>query len=361
MDLEEYRGVVSGAARGFKPSLLRGLLSAASAGYGLAVWCRNLAFELGLLSVQSAPVPVVSVGNLTVGGTGKTPFAAWLAAWFMERGVRVCFVSRGYAAGRQAGAGAASVNDEGLLLERLCPNVPHVQNADRIAAARMARSEHRAGLIILDDGFQHRRIARDLDILLVDATNPFGHGRLLPRGFLREPVSAMARASVVVLTRVDQAGHDALERLLRLIAKIHPQAVVVQASFVPDRLLSASGKTASLASLRAAPVAAFSGIGNPEAFEAGIRLLGMKLLAARRLGDHYPYTAADLQDLAAWCTQLKPAAVLTTQKDLVKLDLDRLAETPLWAVCTETRIVQGGARLEARLEEIRRRCPVDEE
>ena len=159
--------------------MLRLLLHAAEVPYALVVGWRNRRFDRHPERVFRVAVPVISVGNLTTGGTGKTPLVEWLARWFRAAGVRVTLISRGYAAEKGAR------NDEAMELEQRLPDVPHLQNPDRVQAARIAVEELDCQLIILDDAFQHRAIARDLDIVLIDATEPFGYGHLLPRGLLR--------------------------------------------------------------------------------------------------------------------------------------------------------------------------------
>ncbi|MFM7073908.1 MAG: tetraacyldisaccharide 4'-kinase, partial [Planctomycetota bacterium] len=169
-------------SRGFIAVLLRGVFGLAERPYAWAVAARNRSYDSGRSPINRVDVPVVSVGNLSVGGTGKTPLVAWLAQWFLERGVRVVLVSRGY------GAAAGETNDEARELAIRLPNVPHLQNRYRHAAAQRAIEQHDAQLILLDDAFQHRRLHRDLDIVLLDGLDPFGGERLLPRGLLREPL-----------------------------------------------------------------------------------------------------------------------------------------------------------------------------
>ncbi|MGE0376761.1 MAG: tetraacyldisaccharide 4'-kinase, partial [Planctomycetaceae bacterium] len=196
MNESHFLDLISGRRRGVVAAMLRGALTLGIPAYGAAVRARNCLYDMGLRRIHDAGIPVVSVGNLTTGGTGKTPVVAWAAEWFRSHDVRPCLVSRGY---RLLEAGG---NDEQRVLAQLCPQVPHVQNRDRVAAARIAVRLHDADVVILDDGFQHRRLARDLDIVLIDTTNPWGYGHLLPRGLLRELPSALRRADLVVLTRV---------------------------------------------------------------------------------------------------------------------------------------------------------------
>ena len=204
----QFHDLIRGRRRGFGPALARLGLTAASVPYGTAVRLRNRLYDAGWKARLRAAVPVVSVGNLTLGGTGKTPCVEYLARFYRDRDVRVAILSRGY-----GGSGAA--NDEALVLEENLPDVPHLQGADRVALAGVAVEELEAELLILDDGFQHRRLARDLDVVLLDATDPFGQGRLLPRGLLREPASSLRRADAVLVSRCDQVAESSVNELTR--------------------------------------------------------------------------------------------------------------------------------------------------
>ena len=206
----QFQDLVRGRRRGFGPALARLGLTAASVPYGTAVRLRNRLFDAGWKARHRAAVPVVSVGNLTLGGTGKTPCVEYLARFYRDRGFRVAILSRGYGGGDAAGTGP---NDEALVLEENLPDVPHLQGADRVALAGVAVEELEADLLILDDGFQHRRLARDLDVVLLDATDPFGQGRLFPRGLLREPASSLRRADAVLVSRCDQVAESSVREL----------------------------------------------------------------------------------------------------------------------------------------------------
>ncbi len=171
----DYRSLMSGARKDPWAGCLRGGLHAASWLYGAAVGIRNRRYDRQAAEIHRCGVPVISVGNLTTGGTGKTPIVCYLSRWFRQRGIRVAIVSRGY------GRGEADVNDEALELHSRLPDVPHVQDPDRVEAARIAVEELQTQLILMDDGFQHRRLHRDLNLVVIDATCPFGYGHLLPR------------------------------------------------------------------------------------------------------------------------------------------------------------------------------------
>src|SRR5690606_8368440 len=255
---------ISGDRRGVAAGAIRCGLSAMTPFYGAAIAARNQLFDMGLRRAARLPVPVVSVGNVTTGGSGKTPMGAWWAQWLSARGADPCIVSRGY----RALEGAP--NDEYRVLEQLCPGVPHLQNRDRVAAARAAIEQQRPGAIILDDGFQHRRLHRDFDIVLIDALNPWGHGRLLPRGLLREPLSSLRRADAVIITRADLIDPAALSRLHEQIARL-ATAPVAEAACRPRHLLSMGGQSSDRSSLQGQRLLGFCGIGNPAGFVQTLR------------------------------------------------------------------------------------------
>src|SRR4029453_11169189 len=232
----QFRDLVSGRWTGPWPAALRGLLAAAEPVYAAMVRAKNRRFDSGRGQPVRVDAPVISVGNLTVGGTGKSPLVAWLAEWFQSRGTAVAIISRGY------GAKEGQPNDEALELAARLPDVPHLQNPDRVAAARHALAAHPRHVLILDDAFQHRRIARDLDIVLLDALEPFGHERLLPRGLLREPVANLSRAHVVALSRADAVDETARDQIRERVREAAPQAVWLELEHRPTGLVNHSGR-----------------------------------------------------------------------------------------------------------------------
>jgi tetraacyldisaccharide 4'-kinase len=319
-----FHDLVSGRRRGVGPALARLGLSAASLPYGLAVRLRNRLYDAGWKTQHRAGVPVVSVGNLTLGGTGKTPCVEYLARFYRDRDRQVAILSRGY-------GGSGGPNDEALVLEDNLPDVPHLQGADRVALAAVAVEELEAELLILDDGFQHRRLARDLDVILLDATDPFGHGRLFPRGLLREPPSSLRRADAIVLTRCDQVPD--VSRLTDRVRELAPDRPVVETTHAPVAWLQHECRDRPLDTLRGRPATAFCGIGNPEAFRRTLRQVGVEPIAFRTFPDHHAYTRADVDDLRDWARQQPAdAALATTQKDLVKLRTARIGERDLLAL-----------------------------
>jgi tetraacyldisaccharide 4'-kinase len=340
---QHYLALVRGQARGVWPALQRLGLCLASVPYGIAVRLRNAGFDHGWLKCERVEVPVVSVGNLTVGGTGKTPCVEHVADFYRRRDLLVCILSRGY-------GGAAGGNDEARVLEEHLPDVPHLQGADRVRWARAAIEELESEILVLDDGFQHRRLARDLDVVLLDATDPWGGEALLPRGLLREPPSSLRRAHAIVLTRCDQATPEALARLRERVGRLAPGVPVAETTHQPVELLDSEGTTASLDLLRHVPVAAFCGLGNPEGFRRTLTDLGARVASFRAYPDHHAYTREDVEALAGWARELPPEGVLvTTQKDLVKLRVPRLGGRQLWALRIRLHFGAGREALEERL------------
>jgi tetraacyldisaccharide 4'-kinase len=341
---QRFLALVRGDLRGPWPALQRVILWGASLLYGLVVRSRNLLYDRAWRACERVEVPVISVGNLTVGGTGKTPCVEYLAGFYRDRDRRVCLLSRGY--GSPQGA-----NDEALVLEENLPDVPHLQGPDRVLLARTALAELESEILILDDGFQHRRLHRDLDIVLLDATAPWGYGHLLPRGFLREPPSSLKRAHAVLFTRCDQVAEADLERLWHQACQLAPQAVLAETVHRPVGLINGSRQTASLDLVRGASVAAFCGLGNPEAFRRTLRGLDANLVAFRAYPDHHPYRREDVEELQRWAASLPVDTILlTAQKDLVKLRVDQLGARPLWAVRIQLAFREGQAELENLLD-----------
>lgn len=321
------------------------LLRLPAALFGAAALARRAAYDLGLLPVHRLGVPVVSVGNLTAGGTGKTPMCAWVVAELDRRGMRPGLLSRGYR------AAADGKNDEARLLERLAPGAPHVLAADRVRGGR--ELERRGCLsVVLDDGFQHRRLHRDLDLVLVDATQPWGLAAprnggapvraLLPRGLLREPASSLARADAIVVTRASQATAEEVERLERELESIAPLAPRIRTDHEPAGLRDEGGRVHPLTVLEGREVDLASGIGNPRAFEATVRSLGGRIREHRAFPDHHGFAPGDLAGLGEGGRPL-----VVTAKDASKL-VDIGAR--FLALDVSIRIRSGAGVLEALLD-----------
>ncbi|MBL8766051.1 MAG: tetraacyldisaccharide 4'-kinase [Planctomycetes bacterium] len=305
----------AGPERGVRLALLRAALRVLSLPHAAALRIHHAAFDSGWRKPQRAPLRVVCVGNLTAGGTGKTPIVAWLAREALALGKRPAIVLRGYRRGASDGVGS----DEAQLYARIVPNVPVLVDADRVRAAHAAHALG-ADVVLLDDGFQHRRLHRDVDLVLLDARDPFGGGAVLPRGFLREPERGLARAHIVVLTRCDRVDAAGLADVERRVRDLAPRATIVHEVHAPTGLVGLDGAwIADVAALRGQRVTCVSGIGDPTTLSETVTRLGATVVRALDFGDHHEFTAEQLAEVARerdadgtrWC--------VTTEKDAMRM------------------------------------------
>lgn len=322
---------------------------------------RGVLYRAGILRAHRAGVPVISVGNLAVGGTGKTPAVMAVAGRLAAAGRAVAVLSRGYGAlrrdarlvsdGRSLLLGAGEGGDEPVLLARRLAGAPVLCGPRRAALAELAVAQHRADALLLDDGFQHLALARDLDVVVLDASNPFGNGHCLPRGPNREPVSALRRADLVWLSRVDQAGAGGVEELRRL-ARHFTGRSPIESRHAPVAVLDGQLDRRDVpASLRRARVLLLSGLARPEGFRRTVEGLGAAVVAERAYPDHHRFTEAEVDEALA---ALGPAGcdwLLTTEKDAVRLPPSRAGDPRLRVVRIEAEIVSGADLLDRLLAE----------
>ncbi len=281
--------------------------------YGGVAALRNWTFDARLRAVHRLPVPVVSVGNLTVGGTGKTPTVAWLCALARQRGRTPGVLARGY--GRAPGA---ALNDEGAMLQRALPWLLQRQDPDRVAAGARLVADG-ADYIVLDDGMQHRRLHRDLDVVCLDATLPFGNGQCLPAGDLREFRSGLRRAGVVLLTRAAALAREQLRARIERIRQLAGHDVPVHAcAHAPAALERSDGAALPLAALRGQRVVLLSAIARPATFRTSVEQLGADVVRDCRYRDHHRFTAAEV-DGAVRAADAARAWLVTTAKDDARL------------------------------------------
>jgi tetraacyldisaccharide 4'-kinase len=314
------------------------ILAPLGALYSAAMRARHTLYKTGALRVHNISAPVISVGNITTGGTGKTPLVEWVARVVAKEGLRVCILTRGYGRVRESKrvlvsdgenifADSREGGDEPLLLAENLRGVAAVlSDANRVAAARWAVENLKSEVFILDDGFQHLRIARNLDMVVVDATNPWGGGKLLPRGRLREPLRELSRADCIILTRCEQAHDiDSLREQAERLSGASP----VLLSRTCTRMLRplnatmmkgiVSDLSSHPSSLIPHPFAAFCAIGNPASFYEHLRKDGFILKHTRAFADHHVYTQRDIDILISEAQLAGALGLLTTAKDAVKL------------------------------------------
>lgn len=292
--------------------LLRTVLSPLQLLYMFVVTVRNALYDNGLLSSASAGVPVISVGNITVGGTGKTPLVIALARRALAKGRKVAIVTRGYG----AVADDQGRSDEAALIAAAVPEARLIIAPDKLSGARTAAAEG-AQLVLVDDGFQHRRLQRDLDVVVVDARAPFGNGHQLPAGGLREGPSALARADLVVMTHTEGLEPDALQDAQARVQAQNRGVPMVCGVHRPVGVRSVSSSKLSPSSdLAGVEVFLFSGIGSPEGFAATVEALGARVMGQMAFGDHHAFSGADLAQVRS---QARTARLLCTEKDAGKV------------------------------------------
>jgi len=320
--------------------------------YGAAMKARRVLYQTGRFRVHRLGVPVISVGNLTTGGTGKTPLVGWIANELAQQGRRVCILTRGYGRGSSKTRVVVSngseilldadrAGDEPLLLaEGLKGRAAVICDADRVSAAHWAIENFKSDVLVLDDGFQHLRVARNLNLLTIDATNPWGNRRLLPAGILRERPAELARADCVVITRADEP--DQIEELQREINKLSKGCPTFRSRMTLRGLREIGLRESPEVTneIKTSSVAAFCAIGNPESFFSLIRNGGYDLCYTRTFRDHHAYTQDNIDRVVRESIACGAETLLTTAKDEVKLRKLRF-EMPCYAADIEIEIESG--------------------
>jgi tetraacyldisaccharide 4'-kinase len=316
--------VMDGSARGAGAVLTRTVLAAAEPIYAAAMLLRNKLYDSGFRKVSRLDRPVISVGNITAGGTGKTPVVRWLAERLRDEGRQVGIVSRGYK------AAPGQLADEMQMLDRSlnhgAARPVHLRShPDRIVAGQSLLKEHpKIDLLLLDDGFQHRRLGRDFDLVLISAARPFGFDHVLPRGLLREPLRGLRRADAIVLTHADQVSAGELSRTESQLRRYGPgtpiyRALHAQTGLRSPKCASFGPADRSIDGLTRRPFFAFSGIGSPDVLDSQLKRFSKQYVGHRWFPDHHRYTPGDLLALRTEAKNAKAEILVTTEKDWVKI------------------------------------------
>jgi len=365
-----WRLATTAQPRSFTDTLLSGLFQGGTFLYRAGVSLRNSAYDRQWVRQMALPCPVISVGNLTVGGTGKTACVELLANKIQRLGKRVAVLSRGYGGrlrppywmvwqeGRLLLRGHPETASDGLadepqLLARHLPEVPIVVGARREQTGQQAYDELHAQALLLDDGLQYRRLHRDCDIVLINARMPLGGWPLLPRGPMREPLSSLRRADVMIVTKVEQSLELSAALQERLKA-LNPKAIMATAVHEPVGLWDGeSDASIPLSRLEGWRVNLLSSIGDPEGFEQTIRRLGAVVRAHLTYPDHYRYQHLDWDEILQTASRDGVEALVTTEKDLIRLrPLIRMrshTHVPVWVLRVQMRLLSGEALLDDRL------------
>jgi tetraacyldisaccharide 4'-kinase len=311
---EYFLDILSGRRRGPAAGALRLLLCAAEYPYAGAMRVRNCLYDRHILQIQRLPRPTISVGNLTTGGTGKTPLVCWLVAALRCAGHSPAVLLRGYKS-------AAGESDEQILIANSCPQIAVVANADRTAGAMQALASHSdTDLFILDDAMQHRRVDRDVEIVLISAKDPWGMNHILPRGLLRESPDGIRRADAVIITHANEATSDELVEIETTVRRHHPQVLVCRADHVLGTLIPADNSPdLPMSTLSELPYFVACGIGQPRSFISTLLIHAPHRLGHRFFPDHHPFTDADLSAITKQAIEIGASAIVVTEKDWTKL------------------------------------------
>lgn len=351
---------------GLFPHLIMGILYIFSLIYGLLVNIKLAGYKYGIFQKQKLDCFVISLGNVTVGGTGKTPTAQRLARDIRDMGYRVVILNRGYRAkwhgevgivsdGKRLHMDAAEAGDEAYMLAKHLPEVPVLIGAERAKTGRYAMEHFEAEVAILDDGYQHWQLERDLDILLVDAVNVFGNGYILPRGTLREPISHISRADICLMTKVDQAAAGSCDYIRETVHRYNPEARIVESihqprCFIPltEWYVNIASQGIDIAQMRGKRIMAVSAIGNPASFEQTLSDLGAVIIESLRYPDHHDYAMSEMTDIFQQAENAGAEAIVITEKDAVKIPADVAREKwsiPIYVICVEVNFQKGSEGL----------------
>jgi tetraacyldisaccharide 4'-kinase len=329
----------------FLPPVIYPLIYAPAKLYELGVRARVALYENELFETRSLNTPVISVGNMTVGGAGKTPCVAFLARFLRDEGYEVAILSRGYkresrglvevSNGREILCGPNESGDEPFLLAKLCPGARVVVDRDRYAAGKWLEDRAPVSAFILDDGYQHMRLARDLNLLLMDASEPPGQAKMIPFGRLREPITAMRRADAVIVTRSDQPfDRQALEDAVGRFARAGTPVFYARHKMTKLIRLDGDGDLGPAVFARKR-VAAVSGVARPDRFITDLERLGMEIVLRRDFEDHHRYTREELSEIVGRAREARAEAIITTEKDAANLPPGFAESPPIFAARIE--------------------------
>jgi tetraacyldisaccharide 4'-kinase len=364
LNQQDYRNLISGQSSGVGVAFLRFVLRAASLGYSAGVRLRNFFYDKGWLKTHRVNAVVLSIGNITAGGTGKTPLVIWLCNLLKEKEIHHAILTRGYKTSRAPPrmrpvsnegdtqtAIRNTLTDEPAILAQSCPEAKIAMNPDRVAGAMEMVNMFSGEALIMDDGFQHRRLARDLDIVTIDATVPFGYGRLLPAGLLREPVTALKRADAAVITRCDQVTQEELAGIKERLQQFNPNMAMAEARHAPI-LAKTQDTQIELEQLKGKRIFAFCGIGNPTAFLTTIESLGGVFAGSAIYNDHRHYSRQGVAEICDQAKQSGAELILTTEKDYSKIAAlqMRAEDVPLAYLVVRIRFTDGQDQLTALIE-----------
>jgi 3-deoxy-D-manno-octulosonic-acid transferase len=329
--------------------------------YGLGYHFKVFLYQSGMVKPKKLNAKVISIGNITLGGTGKTPLVIYLSQKLKEKKLKVAILTRGYKRKKRGSVELvgenknkipwAEVGDEPYLLTARLHDIPVIVSKDRRSSGAYAERKYQAEVLVLDDGFQHWKLSRDLDLMVIDATNPFGNSKLFPAGILREPLSSLRRADIFVLNKADQVLNK--ENLIRVIRAYNQDAPIIESVYEinsiegwPDHSLIEEKTWEAKKSL------AFSGIGNPVSFEESLKRLKIEVLKHYGFPDHFFYQKKDILNLEKEASKLGADFMITTEKDSVRIPMMNELKIPIYVFKIDLVITKGEEVFWKKIEQI---------
>ncbi|MBN2591348.1 MAG: tetraacyldisaccharide 4'-kinase [Sedimentisphaerales bacterium] len=362
MNHNSYIKLISGQTKGFWAGLVYIIFIGISKIYSAIIRLRNILYDKHIFKIHRTKAVVISIGNITAGGTGKTPLVAWLCNQIQTNlrhktkdqrlnEYNLAILTRGYKTTQNSKLKTQNYVDEPALLAENCPDVNVVINPKRVIGASEAIGKYNSNVLIMDDGFQHRRLARNLDIIAIDATCPFGYGKIIPAGLLREPLSSLQRADATVITRCDQVPEEILEEIENNLRNIKPEFPIARSIHKAVSINTIDKRQISLDEYKNRKVFAFCGIGNPDSFIKTLKNMDYDVVGSKIFDDHYNYTDNCLADLTKQSQSSGAEIMLTTQKDFTKIRLLASAQSlPLAYLAIEIKFLSGQDKLRSLIE-----------
>lgn len=361
--IKYYFDIISGKRRGVVSFFIKIILFLLSILYSLFFKIRNTFYSAGLFKTNKLLVPVISVGNITLGGTGKTPFIIWLAEYLKKERYKTGILTRGYGRKNKNETIVLLKNNEildynitgdepQLIKNNIDPDIPIIIGSNRAKSGLLLIDEFGTKIILLDDGFQHLSLKRDLNIVVIDALNPFGNFNVFPAGILRENIGNLKRADIFLITKVDLISTTEKNKIIEFIKKTVYNAVILEGIFQADKFISVKTKKEYAPEyVSKSKCIAFSGIGNPDSFRKTLKNINISLLDYIIFPDHYPFMEKDMSDIFKRKIQFNSDIILTTEKDSTRLYNIKLKDDILF-LSIKLKIIAGEELLKERIKKI---------
>lgn len=358
---ERYLAIINNEWQGILPGIIKIFFFILSCLYRIVLSCRSKCYNAGILKSTKLSVPVISVGNITLGGVGKTPFVELIAKYLKTKNKKVAILSRGYGAKKRKNNSSTKIieyNDEHLVLSENLEGVPNIINSNRALGGKIAIEKHNVDCLLLDDGFQHLKLKRSLDIVIINSLNPFGFENVIPRGFLREPLKNIERANLFIITHTNLCTPDEIDLIRNRLKSINNRVPIIESIHHPLQIEELGSETTEDVSwLSGKKIYSLSAIGCPESFSKSLIKLEAVIVKSRIFPDHHLYTNEELENVINEAKQLGVDTIITTQKDKVKMvktlnKRDKTSKIPIKVLKIEAKVVRNMEAFEKLLDKV---------